>query len=375
MFCRNVVVNERWALVKRHQLCFGCLTSGHSLSTCHRRTVCGVNGCQRKHHQLLHSQTEASRPTSSENQVQHVFNCRQESQSTLFKILPVTLFGPRGKIEIYAMIDEGSSVSLLSDSIATSLGLQGPASLLSLQWYGRNKTTEKSRKVTVELRGPDATHTFAIKNVRTIRNLNLPTQSFDKSKYNHLKTVPFSNYTDVRPDLLLGLDNSFLGIARDVVDNGPEQPIAAKTKLGWMVYGPLQGITTSVSRVMLVRESTALTQLHQLVENFIAVDSLAIRCPVNAALESDVDRRAREILEQTTKHIGGRYEVGLLWREDDVKLPPSYDMAQKRLLGIESRMKRDSQFAKSYIREIDKYVSKGYAREWGQLRGTCPILG
>lgn len=155
---KSYSVNDRWALVKRHQLCFGCLVSGHSLSTCQRKASCGIDGCQRKHHRLLHSSTG-----SPVNQVEHVFNCRLESQTTLFKVLPVTLFGPRGKIEVYAMFDEGSSISLLNDSVATSLGLQGQTSLLSLQWYGKNKSTEKSRRVTVDLQGQGTNRTFAIK--------------------------------------------------------------------------------------------------------------------------------------------------------------------------------------------------------------------
>ena len=36
---------------------------------------------------------------------------------------------------------------------------------------------------------------------------------------------------------------------------------------------------------------------------------------------SEDEQRAIKTLEQTTRFTGERYEVGLLWREEEVKLP------------------------------------------------------
>ncbi|XP_036347106.1 uncharacterized protein LOC118756451, partial [Rhagoletis pomonella] len=355
--------NERWVVVKRHQVCFSCLGKGHSLQNCQKRATCGVNGCQRKHHQLLHTEIEASSNNNNDDQIQRVYNCRQYNESTLFKVFPVTLIGPRGEINIYAMFDEGSSISLISERVASSLGVQGQTSLLSLQWYGKNKTTEKSRKVSIEIRAPYADHTYAIKNVRTIGNLDLPMQSFNSKNFHHLSTMPTLSYIDAKPELLLGLDNSFLGVTHEIIDNGPNQPIAAKTKLGWIVYGPSHETVSTPARVIVVRESHTMKQLHKLVEDYIITDTVASRTQTDTILESDSDIRARKILEENTKCLGGRYEVSLLWKTDDVTLPPSYGMAYKRLLQVEAKMRKDSQFAKCYINEINKYIDKDYAKQ------------
>ncbi|KAH8345342.1 hypothetical protein KR059_011476, partial [Drosophila kikkawai] len=71
--------------------------------------------------------------------------------------------------------------------------------------------------------------------------------------------------------------------------------------------------------------------------------------------------QALSILEETTKRVGQRYETGLLWRDDEVRLPESYSMALKRLVNIERKMKRDVDFARAYDRIMDDYVTKGYA--------------
>ncbi|KAH8321873.1 hypothetical protein KR067_007112, partial [Drosophila pandora] len=73
------------------------------------------------------------------------------------------------------------------------------------------------------------------------------------------------------------------------------------------------------------------------------------------------DARALRILEETTKRVGRRYETGLLWRDDEVRLPESYNMALKRLVNIERKMRRDVDFARSYMELMDDYVKKGYA--------------
>lgn len=61
--------------------------------------------------------------------------------------------------------------------------------------------------------------------------------------------------------------------------------------------------------------------------------------------------------------IRDRYQTGLLWKNDVVELPESYNMALKRLINIEKRIARDQEFAKAYRDNIDSYVKKNYARK------------
>ena len=47
-------VQERLSEVRRHGLCFSCLSPQHWLSNCSNQKRCGVNGCSRSHNALLH---------------------------------------------------------------------------------------------------------------------------------------------------------------------------------------------------------------------------------------------------------------------------------------------------------------------------------
>lgn len=74
------------------------------------------------------------------------------------------------------------------------------------------------------------------------------------------------------------------------------------------------------------------------------------------------DKRAMNILKNTTKRCGNRYESGLLWRHDDIKLPNSYEMALHRLESLERKFIKDPELAIQYQIKIKEYVEKGYAR-------------
>lgn len=76
-------------------------------------------------------------------------------------------------------------------------------------------------------------------------------------------------------------------------------------------------------------------------------------------LESAEDRRARKILETTTKRVGERFETGLLWKVDDVRFPESFNMAMKRLRSLESRMNRNSGVRENLQQQLDDYLAKG----------------
>ncbi|XP_058449074.1 uncharacterized protein LOC131429041 [Malaya genurostris] len=75
------------------------------------------------------------------------------------------------------------------------------------------------------------------------------------------------------------------------------------------------------------------------------------------------DRRAEELLQTLTKCANGRYESGLLWRYDNVRLPDSKQMALRRYQCLERRMQKDTHLAQALKAKIDEYVTKGYVRK------------
>jgi len=66
------------------------------------------------------------------------------------------------------------------------------------------------------------------------------------------------------------------------------------------------------------------------------------------------DLRALEIMKKTTVRIGDgtRFQTGLLWNREDVRLPESKKMALQRLLCQERKMDSDPEFAEDYCKKV-----------------------
>ena len=69
---------------------------------------------------------------------------RSSQTSVLLQVVPVTFYGPKGYFKTYAMLDTGSTCSLLLADVAEKLGLDGPLENVVLN--GIQKTSEFMRK-------------------------------------------------------------------------------------------------------------------------------------------------------------------------------------------------------------------------------------
>ncbi|XP_062540788.1 uncharacterized protein LOC134208860 [Armigeres subalbatus] len=185
-------------------------------------------------------------------------------------------------------------------------------------------------------------------------------------RYHHLQDVPADSYRNVRPRMLIGMDNIRLGHALDSREGGINEPIATRTRLGWIVFGPCSTSTQSAADFT-GHHSFHLcqccerndTDLHNAVKAYFSLDSQGIMSPIKSLLSKD-DERANRLMVSLTHLKDKRYETGLLWRYDDVRLPDSKSMAMRRLLCLEKRMQREPQLAEALKNKIREYVRNGY---------------
>ena len=77
---------------------------------------------------------------------------------------------------------------------------------------------------------------------------------------------------------------------------------------------------------------------------------------------SEDDLRGQQTLESSVVNLGGRYQLSLMWKRDDVTLPNNKSVALKRLYALERRFARDEDFAKKYDSVVQEYVNLGHAR-------------
>ncbi|XP_062533440.1 uncharacterized protein LOC134202469 [Armigeres subalbatus] len=194
------------------------------------------------------------------------------------------------------------------------------------------------------------------------------------SRYPHLRGLPIDSYEKISPKLLIGLDNLKLTVPLKIREGKWADPIAAKSRIGWSIYGCAMAPTTTVVCGLHFGGWTDQEQeLNQLVRDYITLDNAGVT-HTTALLESDENKRARMLLETTTSRVGEAFETGLLWKMDQVRFPSSYGMAYRRLCSLERRLQRDPALYERVRLLIRDYEVKQYAHRATQyeLSSTNP---
>ncbi|XP_068716862.1 uncharacterized protein [Montipora capricornis] len=171
---REGSVEETWRVAKDNKLCFRCLPSNHQGNHCFRSRDCGVDGCKRSHHKLLHLSEDATNREASVGDAnisnislpsERVIACEntagdteqgseERSQiSTLtsaqykfctvvsLRTVPVWLKSKGKKIKVNAVLDDASTVSYVTEEVAGALGLSATYEKVSVNVVHENVET------------------------------------------------------------------------------------------------------------------------------------------------------------------------------------------------------------------------------------------
>ncbi|KAH9640759.1 hypothetical protein HF086_007330 [Spodoptera exigua] len=169
-------INEKWEIVKRAKICFKCLRFRHSRINC-RAPVC--KKCKRWHHTILHSdkppvpvEKKVNLEENPSEKVASIHKSKGEEKAYL-KIVPVDLYGPKGQARVLALLDEGSTVTLLDASIAEQIGAEGRQENLTIETVGGKIVTKSgSQKIELKIKGAHRRDKKTIA-ARTIDDLRL----------------------------------------------------------------------------------------------------------------------------------------------------------------------------------------------------------
>lgn len=163
---------------------------------------------------------------------------QQPKQSVLYRIVPVELQSRNKSIAMFAFLDEGSSVTLVEEKIATELGLPGEVESLCLRCTSDAVRVEReSRRVSLHISGEwENNPRYKLNNVRTVKKLSLRVQSvsFEKlsEKFSHL-SLPFTITAIHRrsPATMDRYRQWKFGLPLEIKEGRWSEPKATKTRL------------------------------------------------------------------------------------------------------------------------------------------------
>ncbi|XP_053692624.1 uncharacterized protein LOC128741073 [Sabethes cyaneus] len=366
-FCqdfKNLSFADRMKIVTKWKLCRVCLNE-HS-GQCRFKIRCDVDGCGESHNSLIHPATVAVAMHAHIN----------PSGTTMFRMIPVMVHCGEKSLVVLAFLDEGASITLIETELADRLGLGGVKEKLVLNWTADVYRVEKnSRRMNLWMSAVDEANPEKnlLRSVYTVDKLRLPHQALKadelSAQYDHMRGLPISSY-DGRPAILIGLSNIHAFAPLEAKIGTISEPIAVRCQLGWTVYGPRRASLESQGHYLGYHQEVSNEDLHDLLKNHHALEESVVR----VQRESAEDKRARSILEQTTKRVGDHFETGLLWMKDDVSFPDSYPMALKRLKQLERKLEKSPELYQNVRKQINEYQAKGYAHEAteAELRNASP---
>ena len=364
--CENLIsmkVNERQEHVQKFRLCFNCLRPSHMSKDCKSRT-CSEPNSGRRHNRLLHS--ELTEKDTTKNVSDATTAVATNITQGGLPVVRIKLTNRDLSFNVLAMCDSGSSISFVDKSVVSKLQLQGRKESLSLAGIHGSQDV-KTEIVTIAVSAHEKSRPLTTVQFYVHEKLKLGDQIVElrelKDRYPHLRNLPNQSYNPNNVQVIRGQDcydihHSFKFKKSD----DKAAPWAVKSKIGWALSGPLPA--KQAATLATKDTSIADDKLANQLSKWWDIESYASNWDVIG--HSREEQRAIKSLEQTTRCNGERYEVGLLRREDEVKLPNNFCSAMGQLKSLERILQKDGTLGKWYQETIDTDVNAGYVRKVDQ---------
>lgn len=165
--------------------------------------------------------------------------------------------------------------------------------------------------------------------------------------WDHQRGIEISSVVYKRNGLLVGqemphalapLDVTVGGL--DVTVGGREEPFAVRTRLGWMVSGPMGSRSPAQHAVVGLMEC-AYTDTRQEIQVRNLWELEVFNNNGSDEAESLEDKRVLALWSTKATRIDGKYQFPMPFRKEPPTLPDNKVLAERRLMALKKRLARD----------------------------------
>ncbi|KAJ8944077.1 hypothetical protein NQ318_005987 [Aromia moschata] len=175
---------------------------------------------------------------------------------------------------------------------------------------------------------------------------NIPEVRIDASRIatpHHINLADPTFYKPDRIDILLGSDLFWELICVGQISLGPNNPILQKTKLGWVVSGPI-GIKTNSVVCKFAQTAEAESDIQKCLSKFWEIEEIQLK-PTKSADEIACEEH---FTANTKRDKDGRFIVSLPLKDSVQKLGDSFETAKTRFLSLERKFQTNPDFKQLY---------------------------
>ena len=390
-------IEDRKQILRKSGRCFVCLRRGHISKECRSRWKC--RKCSARHYVSVCTQVSTNEgstalpvttptpgtgltPTPNAGSTSHTalnpgapsFQVPTStlyigtSKNTLLQTAQVVLYNlekPCSTLKVRAVLDTGSQRSYAMDTVKKALNLESKEmQQLSIATFGTTAQDPRGYgvvRVGLKLKDGRNQELRLITVPSICEPLTAQPISLCLEKFEHLRQLDLADCSNgqdpLQIDVLIGADY-YWELVTGRTSRSVHGPVAVHTRLGWVLSGPIPKMKRSKSSTNLLTThtlhvGTALNEtetLNETLHSFWELESLGIKQPDQCVLTE---------FEEKIKLKNGRYQVLLPWKDVHPPLPDNYQLALKRLRGLQHRLLQQPVLLKEYDAIIQDQVKQG----------------
>lgn len=374
--CNNfsrLTPTERLNTAKRLRLCINCLKNNHRTNDCKSS---GCRRCGKIHHSLLHFQKPPAREDTAHD-IPSISEVSSSEASTSSKnlhvrvtasqaVLPQQILLSTAVITVFdklknphhcrVLLDSGSQINFISEKLANILQL--PKKHIDMSISGFNQIQKKAHfSVSILFKSNVNNFDKSISCIVLPQITDyLPNLPFNSEKLNIPKKIILADPNFDKPapiDLLIGADTfwDLLSIGQIKLGNG--LPILQKSKLGWIISGPIHNQSQTYFSHHCC---TSTTDLESQLARFWELEDY----PRTRFLSSEEASCEEHFKNTLSRHSCGRFIVHIPFKRSPSLLGESMDFAKKRFLNLERKLEKNPNLKLPYHEFIKEYIDLGH---------------
>lgn len=343
-------------------LCQNCLYR-HDTSKCLSKHAC--QKCNQRHHTKLHDAFVSGTSTNIQ-----LINHVSESQQTVLAtaLIPVYTPGKQSTI-LRALIDQGSMTNLMTERGMQLLGCKTTAVNIPLFGIGNIHAGTVQRKAALIIGSLYSTEYQLSIEVLITQHIKSLRQIAAGKNWTHLQNIQLAdphldNQKDI--DLLIGAPTFAEILDSGLIKGQSNEPIAQKTKLGWIISGRINTPSPEI-RTHLVTNELLSDQMKQFWE---------IEEVTNKKIWSNMELECESyFLKNISREKDGKLLVRIPFNHDQNSptfLGNSFENAKRRFLYLERRFKKDEKLKNEYAKCINEYITLNHAVKASKICHVIP---
>ncbi|XP_060596965.1 uncharacterized protein LOC132750912 [Ruditapes philippinarum] len=354
-------LKEKLNVVRMHKMCENCLNFKHSAKFCRKNSLCEVSGCKEKHHTMLHDEIRHVEYNNGQSNCCNVSQLGSKRNRVSLRIVPVVVQNGNKQVKTYALLDEGSDVTLCSDELVRKLGAVGIRREFTITTV--NQSTERKRGLEVQFKvsSLDKRETLDLNKVWSVRKMPISLDSLpdrrEVSKWRHLDGIDLPQISEGQVELLIGSDVPEAFWVEEERRGRRGEPYAIRSLLGWSIIGPAGKSTLQTAVNVNFQQSLS---VHDQIDKLWNTDFPDMKLDSGVGMSQE-DRRARSLMENSITLENGHYKLGLPWRDKGVHLPNNKSMALKRFDHLKRKLGKNEELYTLYKNTMEGYIEQGYA--------------